>query len=283
VSLDAAARTRIAAALGASVATVSRLSGGQIAEVWRADLTDGRSVVIKHGAGLALEARMLRHLVAETDLPVPAVQLADDDLLVMDGVIHDGRLSPGAEIHLADLVARLHAHEGPAFGFAYDTLIGGLPQPNPHTADWREFFRDQRLLAMGRAAAAAGRLPPSVLSRLETLCDKLHIWVRNDAEPALIHGDLWNGNILSAGARVVGVIDPALYFADPEIELAFMTLFNTVGARFFARYAERRPMRPGFFEERRDLYNLYPLLVHVRLFGGAYLAQVERTLVRYGC
>jgi fructosamine-3-kinase len=77
-------------------------------------------------------------------------------------------------------------------------------------------------------------------------------------------------------------VDPALYYADPEIELAFATLFNTFGEAFFARYNEHRPIQPGFFEARRDLYNLYPLLVHVRLFGCSYLASIEETLKRFG-
>lgn len=66
----------------------------------------------------------------------------------------------------------------------------------------------------------------------------------------------------------------------PEIELAFGTLFGTFGPAFFRRYGELRPLRPGFFEVRRDLYNLYPLLVHVRLFGGGYVGQVEAILSR---
>ena len=181
------------------------------------------------------------------------------------------------------LVASLHGVEAPQFGAERDTLIGGLPQPNPPSDNWRDFFRDQRLLAMARAASEAGRLPAALRQRIDALAGKLHIWLKNDARPSLIHGDLWAGNMLSRRTKVVGLIDPALYYADPEIELAFMTLFNSVGRKFFARYNERRPMRPGFFEERRELYNLYPLLVHVRLFGGPYVAQVERTLARYGC
>jgi fructosamine-3-kinase len=81
---------------------------------------------------------------------------------------------------------------------------------------------------------------------------------------------------------VAAFIDPACYWADAEVELAFTTLFGTFGEVFFRRYREHRPMEPGFFEARRDLYNLYPLLVHVRLFGGAYLASVQRTLAHFG-
>ena len=78
------------------------------------------------------------------------------------------------------------------------------------------------------------------------------------------------------------MIDPACYRAHAEIELAFTTLFSTFGDRFFARYREERPIAPGFFEARRDLYNLYPLLVHVRLFGGHYRQAVRSTLRRFG-
>jgi fructosamine-3-kinase len=276
-------RARIETATGGSVRGLSSLHGGDIAEVWRADLADGRSVVAKQGRNLALEGWMLRYLRQHTKAPVPEVHHAEDDLLVMSFVTHDGALDPFAETHLGDVVADLHAVEGARFGFERDTLIGSLAQPNPEAADWRGFFRDHRLLHMAEAAHEAGRLPASARHRIDRLAGKLHVWLRNDCRPSLIHGDLWGGNILARHTKVVALIDPAIYFADPEIELAFMTLFNSVGKRFFARYNQRRPLRPGFFEERRDLYNLYPLLIHVRLFGGSYVAQVERTLARYGC
>lgn len=135
---------------------------------------------------------------------------------------------------------------------------------------------------MAGEAGDAGRLPPRTRMRIDALAARLDRWIDDDAKPSLIHGDLWGGNILSRGDRITGLIDPALYFADPEIELAFMTLFGSVGEAFFRSYGERLQLRPGFFEARCDLYNLYPLLVHVRLFGGSYVAQVERTLDRFG-
>lgn len=278
-----AIRSRIAAAMGSAVSRLQPLHGGDIAQTWRAELADGRSVVANSGHALELEGWMLRYLKQHSKVPVPVVHHAEDALLVMSYVANDGGVDPFAETHLGDVVADLHGVEGARFGFTRDTVIGSLPQANPESDDWRGFFRDHRLLRMAEAAHAAGRLPASLRGRIETLAGKLHIWLRNDARPSLIHGDLWGGNILSRHTKIVALIDPAIYFADPEIELAFMTLFNSVGKKFFARYNERRPLRPGFFEERRDLYNLYPLLVHVRLFGGSYAAQVERTLSRYGC
>ena len=99
---------------------------------------------------------------------------------------------------------------------------------------------------------------------------------------SLIHGDVWTTNVLARNGRVTGFIDPAIYYAHAEIELAFTTLFGTFDEDFLRRYEELRPIAPGFMEVRRDIYNLYPLLVHVRLFGGGYVASVESILHRFG-
>jgi fructosamine-3-kinase len=262
------------------------LGGGCVADVVRVTLADGRDVVAKlgeAGSGLALEGFMLDYLARHSGLPVPEVLHAADDLLLMKCLPADGRIDMAAELHAADLVAQLHGVGADAFGFERATVIGGLPQPNPWTESWRDFFRDQRLLHMAGAAHAAGRLPTDVMARIERLAGRLERWIDDDTRPSLIHGDMWGGNVLAANGRIAGFIDPAIYFADAEIELAFTTLFNTFSDTFFARYHEHRAIRPGFFEVRRDLYNLYPLLVHVRLFGGSYVASVAQTCERFGC
>ena len=260
------------------------LGGGCIGDVRRVDLADGRIVVAKiGGAGLALEGFMLEYLGREGGLPVPAVHGVGADVLVMEMLPSGGRLTEAAQHHAADLVAALHSVPGPAFGFERDTVIGGLHQPNPPMDHWLDFFRDHRLLFMARQALDAGRLPVALMGRVEALAVRLGEWIDEPAAPSLIHGDLWTGNVLCDGGRISGFIDPAIYHADPEIELAFTTLFGTFSDAFFSRYQDHRPLAPGFFEARRDLYNLYPLLVHVRLFGGSYVAAVDKTLRKFGC
>jgi len=277
---------RIEAIVGVRPIRVSPLSGGCVGDVVRVDLADGRSLVAKTGGaggGLAIEGYMLAKLAELSELPVPRVCFADDTLLLMEHIEASGGIDASAQAHAAELLAALHSVRGPAFGFERDTLIGGLHQPNPETARWLDFFRDHRLLHMGRQALAAGRLPARLMAHLEALAARLDRWIAEPAHPALLHGDMWTGNVLVRSGRVVGFIDPAIYFGDPEIELAFSTLFGTFGQPFFERYGALRPLGAGFFEARRDLYNLYPLLVHVRLFGGSYVGSVERTLARFGC
>ncbi len=282
------ARTRIAAALGRAVRDVRALSGGSVATVVRARLDDGRDVVAKLGTGdtkLDIEARMLTALRARSSLPVPDVLHAAPDLLVMTWIENDGgAVTPAVEADAARHLAALHDITNDTFGFPFDTLIGGLDQLNPATASWRDFFRDARLLHMAARAHGEGRIDGHLRARIERLSTRLDELIPDDRPPSLLHGDMWRGNVLVAGARVAGFVDPACYFGDAEIELAFATLFGTFGDSFFRSYAELRPFdAAGFFEARRDLYNLYPLLVHVRLFGGAYVAAVERTLARFGC
>lgn len=273
------------AALG-DVTDVAPLSGGCIGQVYRLKLADSRTVVAKVAedgtSQLPIEAFMLAYLREHSDLPVPHVLHSSTTLLLMSHLAGDSRFSAAAQASAAEHLAALHGHTAPAFGFERDTLIGGLPQPNPWTGSWVDFFARHRLRHMADEGVRAGRLSPDMGRRVHALADHLDDWLEEPDAPSLIHGDVWTTNVLAAGDRITGFLDPAIYYAHPEVELAFTTLFGTFGEPFFERYQALRPIRPGFFEVRRDLYNLYPLLVHVRLFGGSYVASVDRVLRSVG-
>lgn len=228
---------------------------------------------------------MLRFL-GDHGLPVPLVHIAAPDLLVMDYLSGGGPMDLEAEAEAGQLIARLHDVQSSRFGLERDTLIGGLTQANPWGASWIDFFRDHRLINMADQAAQAGRLPASIRTRIDVLAANLGEFLEEPARPGLLHGDLWGGNVIVGArggkGRISGFIDPAISFGHPEIELAFTQMFNTFGPPFFEAYQAVRPINAGFFEQRLELYNLYPTLVHVRLFGGSYLGAVDRTLARYG-
>jgi fructosamine-3-kinase len=276
----------VLAHLGERLRSVRPLGGGCIGEVYRAELEDGTPLVAKVDRGgeshLDREAYMLRHLRERTDLPVPEVFHGSETLLLMEFVEGTNRFSGEAEHHAAELLAALHGITADAYGHERDTLIGSLNQPNPWTESWADFFRENRLLYAARAAHGAGRLPNEDLSRVERLADRLTEFIEEPNPPALVHGDAWSGNVLAKDGRISAFLDPAIYHADPEIELAFISLFNSFGEAFMRRYDEIRSIREAFFETRRDLYNLYPLLVHTYYFGGGYLGSVQRILGRFG-
>lgn len=262
------------------------LSGGCIAEVRLITLENNSRLVTKIGrAGdrLDLEGHMLEKLGQTKTVPVPSVLYAADHLLVMDYLETSGGITDSVQRDAAKKLAALHQVSQDFFGYEEDTVIGGLPQPNPKTTSWVDFFKTHRLLHMGKEALNAGRLSQRMYDRLENFSEKLSRLIEEPASPSLLHGDLWTGNVLCHNGTLAGLIDPAIYFGHAEIELAFTTMFNTFGKAFFDAYHQINPIAPGFFEDRLDIYNLYPLLVHVRLFGGSYVASVERVLTRHGC
>ena len=275
----------IAAAAGKQVRRLHPLSGGCISEVLAVEFTDGSRAVAKLAESestFLTEAWMLDYLKRESSLPVPAVLHASETLLLLEYLDSGGALDARAQTHAAGLLAALHEITAPRFGLERDTVIGSLHQPNPETESWLDFFRDQRLIYMARAALDERAIAAPLMGRIEKLAARLSEFLEEPAKPSLIHGDMWGGNVLAKNGRITGFVDPAIYYADPEIELAFSTLFSTFGEPFFSRYAELRGLAEGFFETRRDIYNLYPLLVHVRLFGGGYVSSVEQTLHRFG-
>jgi fructosamine-3-kinase len=279
---------RIENALGSRITRSSALPVGFGLEGLALRLADGRHLAVKArvaGAGpsLEIETYMLGELARLSELPVPHVHHADADLIIMDFIETDGGgITESVEPHAGELIAQLHATPREGFGYARDTLIGPLPQPNPPAERWVPFFRDHRLLHMAERANAEGRLPASLMQRIERLAGRLEDYLVEPAFPNLLHGDLWTGNVLVRGGRVAGFVDPAIYCGSPEIELAFTTMFGTFGRVFFEAYQGSMRLEPGFHEVRCGLYNLYPTLVHVRLFGASYLGRVDQTLNRLG-
>lgn len=288
--------SRIEQAVRSRATEVQRLNVGFGLMGVRVKLADGREAAVKAvtpgltqenrpegGPSLALEGYMLRELKRHTELPVPDVYYAASDLLIMEWLENDGGgIEPSAERHAAELLAQLHSLRFPQFGYERDTLIGPLHQPNPSGGKWLPFFRDHRLLHMAVLAHKDGRLSASQMGRLNRLAGRLDEWLFEPPHPSLIHGDMWGGNVLVKRGRIAGFVDPAIYCAHPEIELAFSTMFNTFGLAFFDAYHALRPIEPGFHETRCGIYNIYPALVHIRLFGASYWAPIESALKSVG-
>lgn len=188
-------------------------------------------------------------------------------------------LSDLAAARLGESLARQHRVAHGRFGWAKDNFIGGTAQRNGWSDDWLGFWRDKRLHAQLRLAARH-RLPSRLIDRGERLladCEAFFSSYR--PVPSLLHGDLWSGNAASLAGDVPVVFDPAVYVGDREADVAMMELFEGFPSQSIAAYRGEWPLDEGY-AARRDLYNLYHLLNHANLFGGAYVRQSEQALER---
>ncbi len=173
-------------------------------------------------------------------------------------------------------MAALHRYPAEAPGLDHDNFIGPLPQPNRPCDSWPEFYAERRLRPRLEEALSGGKAPPRWRARFEDLFRALADLIP-DEPMSRLHGDLWGGNLLVGPRGEPCLIDPAVYAGHREVDLAMMRLFGGFGTRVFQSYQESYPLQDGH-EQRVHLYQLYPLLVHVNLFGSGYVSSVERAL-----
>lgn len=264
-------RRRVAALTGAAEERLERLSGGDLSEVLLVPRPNGRVSVAKGGAVAPAEAAMLRGL-AGAGVPAPAVEAEHEGVLLLEFVPNDAVFTAAAWVEVGTMLRRLHDHRGERYGWPVDYRIGTIDLPNRGSDDWPAFWGEQRLLS------TAALLDRPWRERIERLVPRLPSLLPPDPAPAHLHGDLWSGNILVRDGRLAAFIDPACYHGDGEVDLAMLALFDTPPPAFWEAY---RPLEPGW-RDRRPLYQLFPALLHLRLFGGRYAGLVDRLLEAVG-
>jgi fructosamine-3-kinase len=263
---------KVAALTGVPEERLERLAGGDLSEVLLARRPDGRCSVAKGSPANGVEATMLR-AIAAAGVPAPAVETEHDGVLLLEHVPNDGVFSAAAWEELGAAVARFHSKRGEAYGWPTDYQLGSVALDNRERRDWPLFWAEQRLIS------TASLLDRPWRERVERLARRMPDLLPAQPAPSLLHGDLWSGNILVCGGRLAALIDPACYHGHSEVDLAMLTLFDAPPRSFWEAYG---PLEPDW-EGRRLVYQLFPALVHLRLFGGSYAPMVERLLARLGC
>jgi protein-ribulosamine 3-kinase len=235
----------------------------------------------------AAEARGLELMRATSTVRVPAVYATAEAapgapaFILLEYLQGSAPRGGGQEI-LGRQLAQMHLSPAPAqYGLDQDNYIGSTPQINAWESDWVTFYREHRLRYQMELAARSGRLNGQRRAQLDQLLARLPELLGGlERRPALLHGDLWGGNVIPGPDGQLALIDPAVYYGDREAEIAFTELFGGFSDAFYRAYQEVYPLDPGF-SDRRDLYNLYHLLNHLNLFGEGYGGQVDRMLRRY--
>ncbi len=176
-------------------------------------------------------------------------------------------------------LAKLHLHLNNYYGLDHDNYIGRLPQKNTYRESWIKFFINNRLEIQVRMAVDHQLIDHGFTDRFKHFY-KLLPDLLPEEPPSLLHGDLWSGNFITGPDGYAALIDPAVYYGNREIELSFTQMFGGFDSVFYGSYSEIYPLQKGF-DKRVDIYNLYPYLVHLNMFGRSYLNGVERVINRY--
>jgi protein-ribulosamine 3-kinase len=269
-----------------SISNIKGLGGGSINEAYSFEF-GGVPYFIKENSKTKFplmfqrESQGLKELQKCKLLVIPEVvleaEIGDSQYLILEYL---QRVSDTGLFYeqLGSFLAALHRVSSDTFGFGSDNYIGSLPQKNDKTKGWQEFFYLMRLEPLVKECYDEKLFGKPVLNSFEKLHELLSSIFPNE-KPSLIHGDLWSGNKMNT-TKGPSVFDPAVYYGHREMDLAMSRLFGGFEPAFYRSYNTEFPLEKGH-EQRADICNLYPLLVHVRLFGTGYLQDVLSIIKRF--
>lgn len=226
-----------------------------------------------------IELAGLRFLAEQTGVriptPVEILPVPGGWVLVLEAVQEVAR----TEHHwrqIGQTLARIHQAKGEQFGFETQGYFGPLPQDNRPAVDWPTFYAERRLEPMLKLAVDSGNLPLEIMHRVEKLLSRLPDLCGPEVPPTLLHGDAQKNNFISTDLGTV-VIDPAVYYGHPEMDLAYIDYFEPVSQAVFDGYQEALPIDPGFWE-RRDLWRIWGYLAAVTVEGTGHLDRLNAAL-----
>ena len=210
-------------------------------------------------------------ILKETDIIyIPEIINSDKDFLLLEFIEKKEKTHIFWE-NFGRKISEIHRVSNDHFGLDHDNFIGSLDQENGKEEKWIEFFIKKRIKPQLRI----NEFPHKILNSF----DKLFLKIENlfpEENPALLHGDLWSGNFICSNNEPV-LIDPAIYFGHREMDISMTKLFGGFNERFYESYNENYSLSEGWIE-REKICNLYPLLVHAKLFGGHYYKEIERSV-----
>lgn len=288
MTLPTLLHTKLSAHFG-SVADLrlQAVGGGSINETYRLSFS-GRSLFLKLNSatkfphlfqtekeGLALLARQK---VIQTPTVIDCFEVDEKQFLLLEW-IQSGERNDTFWKKFGEQLAALHRVTSECFGLEGDNYMGSVPQGNQRHHTWVDFFVAERLTPMLQRCAEKTLLSKKQLAQFEHLQTKLDT-IFEPEKPSLLHGDLWSGNFMCNEASLPVLIDPAVYFGHRSVDLAMTTLFGGFRQPFYEAYHYHFSL-PSNYEEQFAICNLYPLLIHLYLFGTSYLASIERTLQRF--
>lgn len=264
---------------------LNSVGGGSINDTYRLIINGNRKFFLKLNSATKFPALFekekngLEFIASQNCILTPFVILCEtisDHQLLLLQWIEPGTRNENFWKIFGEQLAQLHSVSHSHFGFAEDNFMGSMPQANTFTDNWIDFFIHYRLQPQIELAISKNLLPKSHVASFESLFKKIDS-IFNSERPSLLHGDLWSGNFMCSDQSLPVLIDPTIYFGHRSMDLAMTTLFGGFDPAFYDSYNYYYPF-PSNYPEQWEMCNLYPLLIHLNLFGESYLPDITATL-----
>jgi len=266
--------------------TWQTIGGGSINKTYKIS-AEGKSFFVKTNTtsvfenGFKEEVLGLQFLEKNTALTPKIITdgIFNEEIYLVLEWIETGEKTSTFWENFAKQLANFHQHKGEQFGLEYNNFIGELPQINTFHTNFNDFFIEERLKPQVQLAFDSKKLQSKNISQFEGLYKEIPNIFPSE-KPSAVHGDLWSGNFICLTNEKAIFIDPAVYYGHREMDIAMTQLFGGFSEKFYKTYHEIYPLEPCF-NLRNNFYNLYPLLIHLNLFGDSYLSSVENIITQF--
>ncbi len=225
------------------------------------------------------ETNNLKYLKKKNLNFFPDIIKSDENFLIMEYLLNDNNIPDETNIDFIKTIVKIHSITSDNFGFKFNTQIGGDEQVNKFEKDWVQFFLNYRLIDIFEKITKNFKMPKDINLKLENLFKKINSYLPSNPTSRLLHGDLWQGNILFNNFKISGLIDPGSFYGHNEMELAYLRWFNPkfIDTNFISKYNEFITVDKKYFEYE-PIYQLYYCLMNVYLWDRSYIKGVEDLL-----
>lgn len=269
-----------------TIDSILPISGGSINQCYKITSKKGQPLFLKlnsfkHKDNFEKEVFNLKYLKNKSSIYIPdVIAIFDDDewaYLILEYLDRENETNE-FYYQFGIGLAQLHQNTEKFFGWYHSNYIGSIIQPNQQYSTWAEFFITQRLDPLIKVCFDRGMLGKSDIRGFSNLFKQLEN-IFPEERPALLHGDLWQGNRMNTH-KGVAIFDPACYYGHREMDIAMCFLFGSLPPAFFDGYNAIYPLEKQFMI-RKDICNLYPLLVHAVIFGMAYIYDIKSSIKKF--
>tara|TARA_Y100000741_G_scaffold345977_1_gene311899 strand:- start:1243 stop:2100 length:858 start_codon:yes stop_codon:yes gene_type:complete len=226
------------------------------------------------------EAKSINYMKKKFPKLFPKIYYFDNKTLIMEYIKNDGEKGKDFEKELAINIASIHKIKNNKYGFDFDTPIGGLKQPNKYSGNWVDFYKENRLGMVFKEINNENPMPHKLNRGIEKILNDLENLIPKNPPASLIHGDLWDGNILFEKGKLKGLIDPGIHFAHNEMEIAYLSWFKYITKKFYVHYSNIINLDNNY-KKYEKIYQLYYCLLNVHLWSREYITNASEIVEQY--